>query len=82
RTLHCTGSGSTTWFGFARAVFEELGADPARVLACTTEDFPRPAPRPARAVLSNASWLEAGFEPLPEWRSSLATFVQTHRDSL
>jgi dTDP-4-dehydrorhamnose reductase len=73
RVLHCTGAGDTTWYGFARAVFEELGADPARVRPCTTEEFPRPAPRPAYSVLSNDSWLAAGLEPLRDWRSALST---------
>lgn len=71
RVLHCTGGGDTTWFGLARAVFEELGADPERVRPCTSEDYPRPAPRPAYSVLSNASWLAAGLTSLPHWRSAL-----------
>jgi dTDP-4-dehydrorhamnose reductase len=72
RVLHCTGAGDTTWFGFARAVFEELGADPSRVQPCTTEDFPRPAPRPAYSVLSNDCWRATGLEPLRDWRSALS----------
>ncbi|HEY0871101.1 MAG TPA: sugar nucleotide-binding protein, partial [Acidothermaceae bacterium] len=68
---HCTNSGETTWFGFTRAIFEELGADPDRVLPTTTAAFPRPAPRPAYSVLGNRRWLEAGLEPLPHWRDAL-----------
>lgn len=46
RVLHCTGGGSTTWCGFAKAIFAELGADPARVKPCTTAEFPvRPRAR-------------------------------------
>lgn len=82
RTLHCTGGGETTWCGFARAVFEELGADPERVTPCTTAEFPRPAPRPAHSVLSTASWLDAGLTPLPEWRTALTAYVAAHRDEL
>ena len=37
---HCTNTGETTWYGFARAVFEELGADPERVQPTTTDDVP------------------------------------------
>jgi dTDP-4-dehydrorhamnose reductase len=68
---HCTNSGETTWFGFTQAIFEELGADPARVLPTTTAAFPRPAPRPAYSVLGNRRWLAAGLEPLPHWRDAL-----------
>ncbi|MGW6447111.1 dTDP-4-dehydrorhamnose reductase [Lentzea sp. NPDC055074] len=72
RLLHATGGGETTWFRFAQAIFEELGADPSRVRPCTTADFPRPAPRPAYSVLSGASWAAAGLRPLPQWRSALS----------
>lgn len=72
RLLHATGGGETTWFGFAQAIFEELGADPARVKPCTTADYPRPAPRPAYSVLSGAAWAAAGLRPLPHWRSALS----------
>lgn len=71
RVLHATGGGRTTWCGLARAVFSELGADPERVRPCGSEDFPRPAPRPAYSVLSDRSWREAGLQPLPHWRDSL-----------
>jgi dTDP-4-dehydrorhamnose reductase len=72
RILHCTGGGETTWYHFARAIFEELGADPDRVKPCTSEDFPRPAKRPANSVLSLASWTGAGLTPLRPWRDALA----------
>lgn len=74
RVLHCTGGGSTSWFGFAQAIFAELGADPARVKPCTTAEFPRPAARPAYGVLSNASWREAGLTPLRDWSEALKAY--------
>ena len=70
--LHATGAGETTWFGFARAVFEELGADPSLVRPSRTADTPRPAARPAYSVLSSAEWREAGLTPLRPWREALA----------
>lgn len=70
--LHATGGGETTWFGFARAIFEELGADPERVQPTTADAFPRPAPRPAYSVLSADAWLAAGLPPLRPWRDALA----------
>jgi dTDP-4-dehydrorhamnose reductase len=80
RLLHAAGGGETTWFGFAQAVFEELGLDPARVLPCTTEDFPRPAPRPAYSVLSDHAWREAGLPPMRPWREALAAAFAEHGD--
>lgn len=81
-TRHAAGGGATTWCGLARAVFEELGADPGRVRPCDTASFPRPAPRPAWSVLSNASWRAAGLAPLPPWRDALRAAVTRHPDLL
>lgn len=79
RVLHRTGAGDTTWFGLARAVFEELGADAERVLPCTTAEFPRPAPRPAYSVLSDRTWLAAGLVPALPWRTALTRFFAKYR---
>ena len=70
-TYHCTNRGETSWHGFTQAIFEELGADPARVLPTTTDAFPRPAPRPAYSVLSPRAWDEAGLPQMPGWREAL-----------
>jgi dTDP-4-dehydrorhamnose reductase len=69
--LHCTNEGSVSWCGLARAVFEELGADPARVRPTTTEAFPRPAPRPAYSVLDGSAWDAAGLPGRRPWRVAL-----------
>ncbi len=70
-TYHGTAAGSTTWHGLARLVFELAGADPARVLATTTEAFPRPAPRPAWSVLGHERWQAAGIAPMRPWDEAL-----------
>jgi dTDP-4-dehydrorhamnose reductase len=68
---HCTSAGEASWFVFARAVFAELGLDPARVEPATTDDFPRPAPRPAYSVLSDRRWRAAGLPEMAHWRDAL-----------
>jgi dTDP-4-dehydrorhamnose reductase len=69
---HCTNGGEATWYDLARAVFEELGADPGRVQPTTTDAFPRPAPRPAYSVLGTQRWQAAGLTPLRDWRVALS----------
>jgi dTDP-4-dehydrorhamnose reductase len=76
---HCRGAGSTSWHGFARAIFAELGADPDRVLPTKTENFPRPAPRPAYSVLSDTEWLAAGLSPMLDWRAALTAALAADR---
>jgi dTDP-4-dehydrorhamnose reductase len=77
-TLHAAGGGRATWCELARAVFSWYGADPERVHPCSSEEFPRPAPRPAFSVLSDASWRAAGLAPLPDWRADLTSAIAEH----
>jgi dTDP-4-dehydrorhamnose reductase len=72
---HCTSAGDTTWFGFARAIFAALAADPERVTPTTAAALGRPAARPAYSVLSNQKWVDAGLPPMPHWRDGLAGAV-------
>lgn len=81
-TYHLAGAGSTTWFGLARAVYDEVGADPALVTPCATADVPRPAPRPAYSALSDRAWREAGMPGLPGWREALAAAFAADRRGL
>jgi len=69
---HGTNSGKTTWFDFARAVFESAGLDPARVLPTDSSAFVRPAPRPAYSVLGHDAWRAAGLEPMRPWEEALS----------
>jgi len=70
-TFHGTNSGVASWFEFAQAVFDDAGADPARVLPTDSASFVRPAPRPAYSVLGHDAWAEAGLAPMRDWRSAL-----------
>ncbi len=76
---HAAGGGQVSWFGFAQAVFTELGLDPERVRPTTSDAFPRPAPRPAWSVLSSSEWQDAGLTPLQPWRGALAAAYTERR---
>ncbi|UZN01920.1 dTDP-4-dehydrorhamnose reductase [Cellulomonas sp. S1-8] len=66
-TYHGTSSGETTWYGFARAVVEAAGMDPAIVAPTTSEGAARPAPRPAYSVLGHEALVRAGVAPVGDW---------------
>ncbi|MCU1491532.1 MAG: dTDP-4-dehydrorhamnose reductase, partial [Acidimicrobiaceae bacterium] len=75
--FHVTNSGTTTWYGFARAVLAAAGLDPDRVEPIATADLvpARPAPRPANSVLDNAALRLSGLPLLPPWEESLSALV-------
>jgi dTDP-4-dehydrorhamnose reductase len=68
---HIAGAGECSWFEFATAIFEQAGVE-CRTLSCTTDEFPRPAPRPAYSVL--ATERDYGLV-LPDWREGLAAYL-------
>jgi dTDP-4-dehydrorhamnose reductase len=68
---HATNSGKTTWFGFARAVFERAGLDPERVQPTDSAAFVRPAPRPAFSVLGHTAWTRAALDTPRSWEDAL-----------
>ncbi|MDD4866467.1 MAG: dTDP-4-dehydrorhamnose reductase [Mycobacterium sp.] len=70
--LHAANEGAVSRFEQARAVFEECGADPARVRPVGTDEFPRPAPRPIYSALGGRESRAAGLRPLRPWRPALA----------
>jgi dTDP-4-dehydrorhamnose reductase len=74
---HCAAEGEATPHVFARAVFAELGLDPARVEPVETAERPGRAARPAYAVLATAKWRAAGLPELPHWRDSLHEAFET-----
>jgi len=67
---HLSGGGSTSWYGFARALHERLGG-PCRLLPIPCRDYPLPARRPAYSVLDNGKLGRVFGIRLPHWRESL-----------
>jgi dTDP-4-dehydrorhamnose reductase len=78
---HATGSGATTWYGFAAFAIDELRKlDPeaklATVEAIPTAEYPTPAKRPMNSLL-DCRELERVFGwKMPEWQESVATVVR------
>jgi dTDP-4-dehydrorhamnose reductase len=68
--FHVGGGAPTSWFEFARLIFEVAGLNP-RLLPISEREYRTPARRPKYSALSNAKMDQAGVEPMPSLRSAL-----------
>jgi len=78
-TYHYCDAGVTTWFGFARAIFEaaqpHMGKQPS-VRPITTDQYPLPARRPANSVL-DCGKVETAFGVRAQpWRDRLVDVIE------
>ena len=73
-TYHVTNSGPASWYEFARAIFDEVGAD-VRLAPTTTAAFASKAVRPAYSVLANDALAAAGIAPMRPWREALRDYL-------
>jgi len=71
---HVTDGGECTWYEFAKEILRLDGSSCA-VEPCTTDEFPRPARRPAYSVL-DLSLTEKLLGPSPTWQSNLADVMR------
>ena len=72
--FHLTCHGDATWYEFAREIFSIAGCK-RRIIPCTTEEYPRPAPRPLDSRLDNSALSLFGLPPMPEWKTALGEFL-------
>ena len=69
--VHLTGTGEVSWNGFAREIFRQAEVECA-VEAVSSEQFARPAPRPAWSALASE---REEVLPMPDWRDGLAGYL-------
>ncbi|KAA8785654.1 dTDP-4-dehydrorhamnose reductase [Paenibacillus amylolyticus] len=79
---HASNRGDCTWYEFTQAIFEEaqtvVGVSiQAELEPCTTEQFPRPAPRPVNSVMDHLSIRTNGLTDLRPWREGLRDFIRS-----
>ena len=77
--VHLTCEGEATWFEFTKEIFRQAGLT-REIVPCTTDEYPRPAPRPANSRLENRALRLHGLPDLPSWQAALATFLEEHPD--
>jgi dTDP-4-dehydrorhamnose reductase len=72
---HCTGEGECSWYDFAAEIVR-LSGIPCEVTPCTTEEFPRPAPRPAYSAMDNLMLRCTVGDEMRPWRDAIAAFMR------
>ena len=72
--IHGSCEGSATWFEFAKEIFKVYGLK-REVVPCSTQEFPRPAPRPANSRLDKQVLRIAGMASMSHWREALTKYA-------
>lgn len=67
-TYHVCGGGSTSWYGFAKEIFEQAKLK-VNLKPCTTDEFPRPAKRPKYSVMDNSGLCRP-------WQDALKDYIR------
>ncbi|THF74703.1 dTDP-4-dehydrorhamnose reductase [Cohnella fermenti] len=77
-TYHAANSGACSWYEFAERIFGLTGIS-ADLSAVTSEQFKRPAARPAYSVLDSMALRINGFPPMRAWEDALKEFLYRQR---
>lgn len=75
-TFHLTCEGKASWFDFAQEIFQQLNLN-QKVVPCTTEEYPRPAPRPHNSCLDKMMLRFSNLSPMPHWKDALHEFLSS-----
>ena len=73
-TFHVAGSGSTSWCGLAKQVFETsrlAGGPTAEVVPISTSEYPTPARRPANSRLDTSAFRTCFGHSLRDWHTGV-----------
>ena len=74
-TYHATCEGKCSWYDFAKKIFELKNID-IRVNPVTSDEFKRPAPRPAYSVLDNFMLKLVNLNTFRNWEESLDEYLK------
>ena len=78
-TFHVAGSGSVSWCGLAKHVFEtsrSVGGPAAEVVPISTSEYPTPARRPANSRLDTSAFNARFGHSLRDWRAGVEETVR------
>jgi dTDP-4-dehydrorhamnose reductase len=71
---HCTGGGVCSWYDFAREIVRLSGIG-CRVEPCTTDEFPRPARRPAYSAMDHLMLRCTVGDEMRGWEEAIGRYM-------
>ncbi len=74
-TYHFAGRPSTSWYGFARAIFARAAEPAPRLVPIQSRDYPTPAARPLNSMLECGRIRRVFGIGRPDWRRSLSRVI-------
>lgn len=78
-TYHYSNEGVTSWYDFAKAIFDISGTD-VKVYPITTAEYPTKAVRPAFSVMNKSKIKNTFSLTIPYWRDSLIKCLNVIKD--
>ena len=75
-TYHVTNSGSCSWYELASKSVEWAGIKGISIEPIPSSEYPRPAPRPANSILSNARMEQEGLPPMRPWQDAAREYIE------
>lgn len=72
---HITNSEHCSWYDYALDIFDIAGVE-IEVKPVSTEEFPRPAPRPQYSVLENYNWKMEGLPKIRSYKKALREYME------
>lgn len=79
-TYNGTGTGECSWYDFASKIVEYAHIN-AQVSPCTTDEFPRPAKRPAYSSLDNMMFRNTVGNEFRPWEDALQFFIENFKEN-
>ena len=72
---HVTNSEHCSWYDFAGEIFRQANVK-VDLTPVTTEEYPRPAPRPKYSVLENYNWKMEGYPEIRSYKEALSDYLK------
>lgn len=79
---HATNVGETSWYEFARLIFDLIGENSERVIPMPSNELASKVKRPEYSVLGQKCWENTGMQPMRNWEIALREQIYEIKDAV